>query len=389
MPGLEKLNIVFYMLKLFAIILFLMKVSSVYVYKNSMPIVFIFLYGLAISISNLFHGGSILALRSALFFPALFLICSYFIRKRALWFLDGACLLFGVYNALQLITVILFFPHGITHYSGEFWKQTLAGAIYFFGAKNQAVMYILTFLFTWSVRNWVHTQKISIKIIAVSLIFMAEVYILDSASSIVCIALFIFFYIICTSRIEKHFSILFNPYLYYCVVAALLVLICVLSKAESFTFIGKFLSLLGRSITFTNRTFIWEEVLSLYKTSPVLGVGEKTFIITNSVINHAHNVYLDVLYKYGTLGFIPFVCMIIYCGKELNRWNKSFIGALSIGTLFIILLHNCFDMMDNYLLIFFLSMFNNVSSLAGIKKPVMSQKEKQETAKKQMVLLTN
>ena len=72
-----------------------------------------------------------------------------------------------------------------------------------------------------------------------------------------------------------------------------------------------FVSSLGRDLTFTERTFIWDYLISL-KTNPLIGTGYDSFWLGNRVkhfwesgyggIMEAHNGYLEIYLNLGIIG---------------------------------------------------------------------------------------
>ena len=84
-------------------------------------------------------------------------------------------------------------------------------------------------------------------------------------------------------------------------------------------------SMLGRDLTFTGRTKIWDSALAAFAKSPVFGVGEIENQASRDLIGatHAHNYYLDLLYKSGLPGFLIFFAILIICGVALYRNRKN------------------------------------------------------------------
>lgn len=83
--------------------------------------------------------------------------------------------------------------------------------------------------------------------------------------------------------------------------------------------------MLGRDLTFTGRTKIWDSALAAFAKSPVFGVGEIENQASRDLIGatHAHNYYLDLLYKSGLPGFLIFFAILIICGVALYRNRKN------------------------------------------------------------------
>lgn len=350
----ENINIIFHVLKIISIVFYIFTekfLVRVYSYKKELLLVFI--YGVAISFSNLYHSHDILALRTCVFFPFFMLICINYLTVNRKGFINVILLIFGVYNICQIITIIKFFPNGLNDYTGYFWEDTLAGAQYFFGGKNQAVYFILVFLYLAAIKK---KQKFNIFIYIYSAIFIMESVKLDSANTMVSIVLFCGFYVLATSGVFEKTVFLFNPYIYI-FISVIFFITCVFSNGGQIGIISNILELLGRDPTFTNRTYIWEATTKFFLSSPIIGNGEITFHVLTAEQVHAHNMYLDILFKYGVVAFIPYFLLIIIIGKHLKNMEINKQVSLSVGFMFIMLLHNCFDAMDNYIFILMVCLF--------------------------------
>ncbi len=355
--GFEKINYVFHAFKILAIVLFILIEKKPSHIRGKRGIVFLsLLYGLGISFSNIIHDFDLFAFRNMVFFPAFILICIHYLYKKKCIFIESLCYITFFYNICEAFTVIKFYPHGINNYTGYYWEQTLAGAQYFFGSKNQAVFYMLLFLLTLALKEYEKKQEIIKRIYIYAVLFLIEATVLDSANTIVCILLFIVMYSLCVSGAFKRIPLLFKPQMYIWISIIVFFAICILSLGDSMLAIGVFVGLLGRDATFTNRTLIWKVATKHFISHPFIGAGEIGISVLNSVQTQAHNVYLDILFKYGIITFIPYFIMILKSGKKLDKYKKQFEGALLISFMFIMLIHNCFDTMDNYIFILFVAL---------------------------------
>lgn len=367
LPGLQNINYVFHSLKIVSILLFLItEKNSLRIHGNQDIYILTILYGFGIAASNILHNQNILALRTFVFYPFLLLICMQYLLEKQIIFINAVFFITGAYNLVQIITVIMYYPNGMNHYIGYYWKQTLAGAQYFLGGKNQAIFYIILFLLVSVIRENLIKEKMSKKIYIYFVIFGMELYYLDSANSIICLLIFVVFYTLCVMKVEKRFPFLFCSNIYIVFSIAVFVMVCLLAATDKLAFLKPILGLLGRDSTFTNRSYIWEAAITTFKNSPIIGAGEIELYILRDSTNQAHNMYLDVLYKYGVLGFLPYFFMIIRSGIRLDKGNNTFIGAICIGVFFIMMLHNCFDIMDNYVFICYLALFYNTSRFNSI-----------------------
>jgi len=106
---------------------------------------------------------------------------------------------------------------------------------------------------------------------------------------------------------------------------------------------------LGRDMTFTGRTDVWRELLSLH-TDPLLGVGYMSFWddkrlqsqLPEWVGHSAHNGYLEEYLVGGWVGIFFLVVMLLAAGLRINkalRWDGNY-GAFRLAVLVAFLIGN-------------------------------------------------
>lgn len=78
---------------------------------------------------------------------------------------------------------------------------------------------------------------------------------------------------------------------------------------------------LGKDITYNGRTALWSESISLIRKNPLFGVGPSLVLDVgwNSVMTHAHCLYLNICAKHGV---IALAILVIIIWKSFTR-NKS------------------------------------------------------------------
>jgi O-antigen ligase len=96
----------------------------------------------------------------------------------------------------------------------------------------------------------------------------------------------------------------------------------IVSRAGGFDFVKA----LGRDVTFTGRTVIWEAVLSASSKDRLFGCGYGSFWINPDIsyslsvmVNEAHNGYLDAYAELGIVGFVVFIAFLAYIGFRAAR----------------------------------------------------------------------
>ena len=106
---------------------------------------------------------------------------------------------------------------------------------------------------------------------------------------------------------------------------------------------------LGRDMTFTYRTEIWQELLDM-RTNPVLGVGYDSFwlgerlqtFIRRYQVNEAHNGYLEVYLELGITGVCLLAAMLLSSFRNAIHALRSHFdyGRLRMAVIFLFLIYN-------------------------------------------------
>jgi O-antigen ligase len=107
---------------------------------------------------------------------------------------------------------------------------------------------------------------------------------------------------------------------------------------------------LGRNLTLTDRTFIWQDILDT-RTNPFVGVGYDTFwlgerldrFVSERKVSSAHNGYLDAYIELGGIGLVLFVGLLFNVFRVAKRSLLSTAfdyGRLRIALLIIFALYN-------------------------------------------------
>jgi exopolysaccharide production protein ExoQ len=105
------------------------------------------------------------------------------------------------------------------------------------------------------------------------------------------------------------------------------------------------LGVLGKDVTLTGRTVLWDFGMSQVEATPILGVGYKAFwetpVTSGAYLRHwmgqelwtFHNNYIDVLVGLGALGLIAFVIgIVVSLANAISRFssNRSPINAWAL-----------------------------------------------------------
>lgn len=241
--------------------------------------------------------------------------------------LDSITLVLGTYVLAHLATILIF-PEGM--YEFNTYTEN-----YLFGYRNNTIMLALPAIVFSMVRSLRLYNKITISAFVILAASITAVIRAFSATAVVGICLLSVFIILAIIKFMPKFL---NIYTYIIVNVLYFFGVIIMRVQNAFAFL--IVDVLGRDLTFTGRTFIWDKALDAFTKSPVFGVGEISNDASRDLIGatHAHNYYLDLLYKNGIIGFLLFMIILIICGISLYKHrNNGKIPFIVSGTLFTIM----------------------------------------------------
>ncbi|HLZ16353.1 MAG TPA: O-antigen ligase family protein, partial [Cyclobacteriaceae bacterium] len=105
---------------------------------------------------------------------------------------------------------------------------------------------------------------------------------------------------------------------------------------------------MGRSMTFTGRTYIWDDVRKVAWEHPVLGVGYSGYwtgyrdFPVAGIVNEGHNGYLDTFVETGMIGLVMlFVVLVSYVRRASQERNYDYDwSCFRIVFLLMLVVHN-------------------------------------------------
>lgn len=334
--------------------------------------IFIVFFSLFETLSELFKTANPLAMRFFLFYTGFAFIMFSVIKKNPQLLFEEATRLFGIYNVIQLITVLIYYPYGMNNYTGDFGIETVKrGAVYFLGGKNQMFSYMLLFLLCYYFKEMRKNKKLPKKIFLFFTVFICEAYFLDSAASILTLIFVGATLVIADSRFLKKIWRLFNPYGLLVALSAIFIVFCYLFPiyvSENIGPLAVFLGKYGRNVSFTGRTYIWLQAIDMIKQNPILGGNGEYYVSGAGVfVTQAHNGFYDIFSKYGIFAFVSFLLVLLNTARSLMKFKinrQMYIYCNSI--FFVFLVHKCFEYLDIYL--FFCMIFLIVAEVDILKR---------------------
>jgi exopolysaccharide production protein ExoQ len=224
-------------------------------------------------------------------------------------------LMLGWFCLVLSIVLSLFFPHyGIDQVTGEnAWRGM-------YGHKNLCSMttsfLLLGGLYSPSKNVLSNIFRVIYVVLSVFLVLMTK-----SATGKVCLASIFAYYLfnrfISRVRLQERAIVI--------AVSAFLVVALIVA---GFALAPLVASLLGKNLTLTGRTQVWQSVIPAIVNRPIGGYGYSAFwrgyegasasvIMKNGwSVSSAHNAYLEVALSLGMVGVLLVVCSIVRAGRD-------------------------------------------------------------------------
>lgn len=246
------------------------------------------------------------------------IITEYGIRKDRENFLTGMEIFFGALVALNIVSILLF-PGGMYVYDRALEENWLLGY------KNYHIVYIMALLIFSCVHSLCQYGKIVRRVwfyIAMSVLSSALV---GARTPMAAILLF-------AASILLHrlldFTALFNAFTYLAAyVAAFLVIVVV--RVENLPIVGR---LIGREVTFNNRTHFWDKAMTQFWEYPLFGHGYQQFRMFRGYVT-THNQIIEILFKTGVVGLLLFAAILTVTACRLFK-NREGLCSKYLSILF-------------------------------------------------------
>lgn len=228
---------------------------------------------------------------------------------------------------VNLLTLLLV-PNGLYKFRNH--------PCFFLGLKNSFFIYMLPALGVSFIYIYYFNCKVR-PLILISAILLS-IFIGWSGTSVVGMISFIFIYIV------LHLSYFGSKVklLHIWVLSIVAnILIAIVRIMDSFPPLQKFITLfLRKSTSLSGRTVVWDEVLKLFKESPIIGHGYGTKVDYGSTfVGHAHNAYYQYLLIGGIIGLVLFILynyfVIVKFDNLYFRSNLIDLMKCLVGVLFI------------------------------------------------------
>lgn len=297
--------------------------------KYSKIINYIVLYLLVLIISTMSNNGDYQYLFTlVLGILTLSLITDYGLRNHTDYFLKAFELMLSFLIYMNFITIILN-PNGL--YTAA---DTLYTENWLLGYRNSLILYVFPALLCSVINSYKQKEKLLPRTKILFLVSLASTIL--SGSSTLLVGLFLILIFMLFKNLFTKVNLL-NTKTYIISYIVMFFGIIIFRVQNLFSFI--IVNLLKRDLTFTGRIYIWDYVIEFIKSKPTLGYGVESTLIRYAKTKywrsfHAHNMFLEVLYKTGFIGLIIFIKIISLSSKELYKTKNNLISKYISWLLF-------------------------------------------------------
>ncbi|GHU70471.1 hypothetical protein FACS1894184_15960 [Clostridia bacterium] len=216
----------------------------------------------------------------------------------------------------------MLYPNGLYHMLGD------PNAYYFLGHRNSCA-YISVFLaFFTCLKSSYISKKIDVLAIISIAISVVTVIAVWSATCITALLFAIVFYILQSTKASKAFTAT-NTFILSLLISSFIIF-SPFVRYLSFWVEG----VLGKNLTLSSRTYLWQKAIQYIKQSPIYGYGiEDTQVIyTKFTLYHLHNTWLEYFYLGGvvTLLFVSILVLMATINVDTgtndvyHRMTKTF-----------------------------------------------------------------
>ena len=302
--------------------------------------------------------------------------CNLGIKKCQRLYLETSFYTLMVLTALNLITVFLY-PQSMYNDKTGF----VAG--FLLGADNSSVRYyLLMMLYAFLLTYVTQSRKFSWQILYALTSSVVFVFIRNiGAGKIVVTVLLLIYLLMLITRKRRIMTLK----LAMIINAAIFVTIILFRRQVIFTFIIE--GLLGKSMTFTGRTMLWDMWLEAVAKQPVFGYGyrEHLYDIAGTWVHSAYGPHIRYLLIAAYGGLVAFSLFIILVVITCIRYDKAIktnlkdthFYSMVAACLFVIFLRGQVEADDFFPTMIALSIAYNIRYL--VYSPAVIQKKKHRT----------
>lgn len=317
---------------------------------------------LVTGVSTIINHGSITRLIGpAITTITMAMICEILIQKEQLIYIFKKInIYFRICFVINVFSIILI----------DFTSFRQICSVYFLGIDNRFIFTLLPWILFEGLVSINEENKLNMRWKIVVILSESLLLYKFSVSAMICIGLYLilFLNIFSNRKMAKHNVLYFTTY----IITNILI---VFKKSQNI--ISAIVEFLGKDITFSGRTYLWDGIIQQFYNYPLIGHGmqsinyDKNFFYISTApyylefckVSHAHNSLMTLLYRGGIISVTFYLIIVFEAFKQLkNNVENKYTNILLI-TLGIILIASIFDTMDFAGLYFILAIIINIKKL--------------------------
>lgn len=305
-------------------------------FKNKLLLAIIMFYSINFIITIIFNLEYILKYQYDIIYSISF--CELIVIRLNENFRKTIDVCFKIFNLYVIINFILLllYPNGLI------LEPTLIGTLsnyYFLGLDNQFAWFIMPCVIL-AMLNYYINGKFKISLFSI-LICLLTIFITWSATAVASIVLFVILSLLVLLPIKRYYFKIKMNYLLY-IYISFFTLFVILRNLNFPIISDLIINFLGKNLTFSGRTVIWNEVIKQIFNSPLIGYGANEGRIVMNTVSHisvsSHNVILQILFESGIIGLFSFInIFLVFLNKFKNKHYDRFMEQVSIGVFCILI----------------------------------------------------
>lgn len=282
-------------------------------------------YFFSFVVATILTNGNVLKSLSAVMPQICYLLyADIMLHKKAKKYVDAFSKLIAFYIIINAVTLILF-PDGIGMFLPGYDFLRVDSRMNWLGLDNGYIKYFLVAIvvFSFSLREKPKYRNILFLIMLITMVYVW------SGTGIVCLVimlLYIFF--ISKKQIVKYVNY------WICTAIGLISYLGIVIFRVADLFADFIVGYLGKDVTFTGRTLLWDQALLLVSKHPLIGYGVYDYDLLVSSANgqaySAHNTILQMMLMGGVLSLFCFIMIILLAGRNLSAFRSVNNQNLSI-----------------------------------------------------------
>lgn len=278
--------------------------------------------------------------------------------------------LINVLKKVNVYLLISFIINLISIFLIDFTPFEKFTKVYFLGIDNRFVFTFIPWIFFEGITSLAEHKTLNKKWLIITILCELILLYKSSVAAMLAMLIFTFSFFVYNrvSNISEYNKSTFLSYL------VLNVSIIIFKIQNVFS---KLIIFLGKDITLSGRTYIWDGILKSLKQNILIGTGmqsisyDKNFFFESSApfflehckVIHAHNSLMTLLYRGGIISLLIYIYIIYITLRSIKTEKKSIYSGLLYTTIIVILILSLFDTMDFACLYFIIAIALNISKL--------------------------